>query len=280
VTDPTRAQDPINNLSTFVRRLEFSKPEAKFTYLYRGHDSTGHILRPSLFRKQSNRQHEKNLLREVLSMHPSEFRQDSGVFEHLVRLQHFSLPTRLLDVTFNPLVALYFASQGTKNKDGEVLQFKFPSRNLKYFDSDTVSAVSNLSNLSGNERNQIRAMNKDDELVSELAGRRLLHFIKSEKPYFEPRIRLDHLKGFIPVKPRLSNRRILAQQGAFFLFGLTTKLDDSNSHGIRVSRTEVPGDNKAHIRAALDRIGINEATLFPEIDRAARYVFSQVSPET
>jgi len=268
----------VKTLAEYIRRVEARKPDSKVVNFYRGHGSTGHVLQPSLFRNLKNRQHEKNILRELVSIHPSEFATDRGVFEQIVRMQHFSLPTRLLDVSSNPLVALYFCCVNCPDEAGEVVRIIATAESTKYYDSDTVSCVANLANLSGSERGELRGCRSDADVKHSDAGKRLLQFIKSEKPYFLPEIRKADLKSPLLVKPRLSNRRLLAQQGAFLLFGLDTKLPDDNRFELKISRTVVPAEAKRKISESLDKIGINESTMFPEIESAARYIMSKVTP--
>ena len=52
--------------------------------------------------------------------YPSIFEGENSV-DLLAKLQHFGVPTRLLDVTSNPLVALYFACRSKPEKDSKVI---------------------------------------------------------------------------------------------------------------------------------------------------------------
>jgi hypothetical protein len=67
----------------------------------------------------------------------------------------------------------------------------------------------------------------------------------------------------------MSNRRILAQSGAFILYGIDPPEAMFLPYKIEQTPFIVPQDVKKLIRRALDNIGINESTLFPEIDKAA-----------
>ncbi len=246
--------------------------------LYRGHGSQDYRLMPGLFRKKGQRKDEKNILRELLSLHPSEFAQDRSVFEQLVRMQHYSLPTRLLDLTYNPLVALYFACKDAPKTDGELIALSVPKSEVRYFDSDTVSCLAGLSNLTGRERDELRSIDDVNSLNSSHAGHRLLQFIRAEKPYFLPEVNPYDLRRILVVRPKLSNRRIVAQQGAFLLFGLTSELLEANGDRISISKIEIPKSAKQKILQELDRINVNESSLFPEIDHAANYIMSKVAP--
>jgi hypothetical protein len=263
---------------------------------YRGLSDESYPLKPSIFRDTISREQEHNLLRELIAAHPDEFAADQSTLEQLVRMQHYALPTRLLDVSWNPLVALYFAAQPTK-RETEVVRKdkKIVKRNIRvpgavailtveeskvcYFDSDTVSCIANLAKLKWELKEKIDTSLELRKFNDTMPIRRLLHFIRQEKYQFEGEIVPNDLDKIILVKPKLSNKRILAQNGAFFLFGRTVQIREPNSLGIRVDKIGVPVEAKQRILDELNKLNINEKTLFPEIERAARYLTSNLQSE-
>lgn len=90
---------------------------------------------------------------DFVSRFPKQFSSCKNTFEHLVMMQHYGFPTRLLDVTSNPLVALYFSCvdrHGHMNpsEDGVVTIYDIPDEQIKNYNSDTVTILSNLARIS------------------------------------------------------------------------------------------------------------------------------------
>ncbi|MDP4024157.1 FRG domain-containing protein [Methylobacterium sp. NEAU 140] len=269
---------PIAKLSQYIDEIKQFNASTNKTHLYRGHSKNSYKILPSLFRDKNHRRDEKSIRRELIALHPGEFLEDRSVFDQLVRMQHFSLPTRLMDVSYNPLVGLYFCCKSSKNEDGHVVRFSIDKRLIKYYDSDAISCVANLSNLSGSERNELRAANSTNLIVNCTAGRRLLQFIRGEKPHFLPEIEPEDLFRTHVVKPKQNNKRIIAQQGAFLAFGLETGLLDNNESDIQITRIAIPAASKKSLLDELDVININESSLFPEIESSAKYIMRKITP--
>ena len=288
------------DLPSFIAEITREATDPSTVTVYRGHANASYKLQPTIFRNRANTENEHLLLRDLVAMHPDQFAADTTALEMLVRMQHYSLPTRLLDTTWNPLVALYFASQVKKVRRvqlagssgrptrpsvevaGEVVRLVVDTKLVRYFDSDTVSCLANLARCDARLKRQIAdltahpGMNDSaDGIVAfnaETPVKRLLHFISMEKPAFQPEIVPSDLSRVFLVKPKLSNRRILAQEGAFLAFGLTESIPQRGTPGIRVERITIPASDKADTLAQLKRVAINERTMFPEIERAAKYL--------
>lgn len=240
---------------------------------FRGHADATWSAQPSLFRQDPDiSEFESEMIRELISLFPSDFLNDHSMFDRLVRMQHYGLPTRLLDVTKNPLVALFFSVWETDkdDKDGAVMIFPAPEERCKFYDSDVVSCMANLANLSQYERNTLATTTASTiaELRDLQPTGRLVQFIKAEKPYFESRIKKLDLFRPIMVTAKRANQRMSAQSGSFILYGLDAKQSPTYKKSIKAEKVIILSKAKPEIRRRLEALGIEASTLFPEIDKA------------
>lgn len=277
----------IGSVRTFLDALEKIGTQEGTSMFYRGHSSFTYTLSPSIYRDPRLVTNEDVMFKELVLRCPNDFASLNSTFQTLVKMQHYGLPTRLLDLTANPLIALFFACDPYEvaSQSGEVVVFTIPTRDVKYYDSDTVSVIANIARRpQGFEVPHSslthRAFNKQPAI------RYLLHEIKQEKPYFEPEIRREHLGSVVCVRPKLENPRIIRQDGAFLLFGVNVfKAEQAvvPPHYIAsqgAQRILVIGPEKARIRSQLESLGISRGTVYPEIDRVAEHLRAHYAPPT
>lgn len=267
----------IQNISTFLEQLKNFKRDKDYEYFFRGHSDNSYDLTPSVYRRNLIR-HEDKFYKEIISRAPNDFNTDSKTIEKLVKMQHYSLPTRLLDITSNPLVALYFACDGNPKKDGEVVVFKIPKDEIKFYDSDTVTILANIAkrpidlSIEGLDTENTEIFNDTEPIA------KLLHEIRDDKSHFHPIIDYKDLSRVLTVKVKLNNNRIVKQSGAFLLFGFDIKksIPAKVPDNWTVSKSKldfiISLTDKEKIINELDTLGINEGTLFPELDNQSKYL--------
>ncbi len=208
-------------------------------------------------------------MNDLFSANPADFREDGSMFERLVRMQHHSLPTRMLDLTSNPLMALYFACCENDSVGGEVVIFRIKRRRIKYSDSDTVSCIANAARLTALERATVDTSLSREEFNKSPPIRRLLHFIKEEKPYFQDIIVPKDMEKIVCVRPRMSNLRIASQSGAFLLFGIGAEMPESGTDEFQIERVAISAKAKGKIRSELESLNIHRGTVYPNIENSA-----------
>ena len=135
----------IKNLTELLNGL--GSPPKGTTRFFRGQADKNWIMQPSIFREPYLIENEDKIIKDVLTNCPDDFLPTETLFEKLVKLQHYGVKTRLLDLTKNALVALYFAcvEEEHHNKDGELIILDIPDEEIKYADSDTVAILTALS---------------------------------------------------------------------------------------------------------------------------------------
>lgn len=101
------------------KRPKNNAPESvKIEYLYRGHSAQTYDLCPSIAREKFSIGVESRLIEVAYNRLPITFKASDDKLTTLAKMQHYGIPTRLIDFTWNPLVALYFACQEKKDEKG------------------------------------------------------------------------------------------------------------------------------------------------------------------
>lgn len=115
--------------------------------LYRGQADASWSLSSSLMRESNYLLNESKMYYEILSLKPGAFQNDKTVYERLITMQHYGMPTRLLDITRNPLVAIFFACSNLNKKavDGVIYTFN-PKLGFLNFEDIRLENLTNLFN--------------------------------------------------------------------------------------------------------------------------------------
>lgn len=143
--------------TTFSEKDSSGRPVGRF--FYRGQSNEMFVPVPGIYRN-GNLQLEDYFYHEIMVRCPDKF-YGLNHLDRLVLMQHYGVPTRLLDITSNPLVALYFAcknygcSDCDKSERGIVYVYFTNTANILYSESDKALMLSCLPQFSYEDKAEI-----------------------------------------------------------------------------------------------------------------------------
>lgn len=273
-----------------IRRINENRSGDSTELFFRGQEAEFWNIEPSIFREDMLSIEHKLMLTPLQKV-PMEFRSMQDTFEIMTKYQHYGMCTRLLDLTTNPLVALYFAckkhgaleyeTEGTKEEMEPFGVVFFKAAYPVLSDDVCVKIITALSKKDLDKESDVKSV--FDYLISEnIIGNEKQKYWMSE----------EHIEDFVDllqrnylVMPLYSNERLIKQSGAFLLPGLFGFVKDNDLSKSVITKCKkdlrdefqetcfyIDGADKDSILEELNWYNINESTLFPELEHQLNYI--------
>lgn len=225
--------------------------ESKFSgtpdFWWRGHSLLEWDLVPKVYR--SNRENnEHNYAWTFLQYAPSRYERcpaEKNYASWPFLMQHYGVPTRLLDWTKSALVGLYFAVA----------------------DSQLDEKPGALWGLQPSKLNKTQV--SIDGLIPTDDGR-VIRLAEDAFDYKMPK----GSREIIAVPTQQRDMRHLAQESMFTVHGSNQPLNKFEESKEYLFCWEIPSSSKSRLRLTLDRMGMNVANLFPDLENLARHINS------
>lgn len=238
----------LDDLLTEVLEISRSLPEHSFLW-YRGHPRKSYTLLPGLLRelRPSSEifEREKRLLtrfrQRSLPFWPAGYPQND--WEHLFAMQHYGVPTRLLDCSENLFVAAHFALNGA-SADG---------------DPPVMWCIDPIS------------WNRATPVLSEYGTQiHVLTTSDDESEPYRPEASRRRNKSPVAIFGTHNSNRIVAQRGTFMVWGEDVRTLEEFAHesSARIYGFEICGPISS-LKADLNALGFGETMVFPELGSLA-----------
>lgn len=257
-------QEKPTNLSDFISLIEKLRKHSGNSLWYRGCGKSNYPLVPSLYRHKKIKKINELVETEYKLM--TWFRQRSMPFhdksldndwETLFLMQHYGIPTRLLDWTENPLIALYFAVMSAK--------YEFQNGNKHYIFPATVWAIDPIA------WNAVA-------LQSVSFDKGILSTNDEQINAYKPTSNFTGMKDIPVALYGVHNSpRIVAQRGVFILFGQNispmekqfknNEFDKNCLIKIVLNRSIIN-----NIRDSVLENGITESVVFPDLEGLSKEI--------
>ncbi|NEZ74032.1 FRG domain-containing protein [Clostridium botulinum] len=251
--------------NSILQYLELLERYSDYSEIYfRGQSEKYTSMPPSISRDEGYLENEGAIFNEATSMKAEEFIRLSKPIQKLSKLQHYGIPTRLVDLSLDPLISLFFAIQNVDNKDaGNIYVYV---RKGSDFDDLNVRILSLLAILPNHKLTSIK--NAYQERFGEyIMEEQILRAIN--EPIF-----IKHCEELKETNPRLYN-----QKGAFAICG-NEVIDEVITNKIKSIDTitptmviRIPYEYKSEIKHELDeKYGINQVRIYPELPSVSDYI--------
>lgn len=252
----------VNNINDFLKIVE--QINVNHSLFFRGQLEKYNGFTPTIARDAMYLNNETNIVYETDEKKSDAFNGLDTPIKKLAKMQHYGIPTRLVDLTTNPLVALYFAVENTEDES---------SGNIYIFDEESYSTnskeaklLSILPYVAKRDENSIVVEYKKQynemitpEEVSILIERPIFIEYSNELEFSNPRL-FEQSGTFVVCTNKCVDGRITDELVSLECF-----------HPVEVIR--VPFEYKREVKQRLDtEYGINYIKTYPELSPFADYI--------